>query len=452
MRVRGAVQSLGALIRRDASVHVIATAATAIVRLASSILLTRLLTPDVFGLVGIITTVVLFLTLVTDLGFQPFVVRHPSGDDPHFLDVIWSIQVGRGVALFLAAAGSAGLVAWLLRKPELHFPLAVASGTLLLQGAASMALVRLVRLRRVLLASALDFFLVIIQTVSALLLALVLRNVWAIVLAMLIQSLVRAVLSYLLFDDSRRKPAWDSQIWSEFRPFSWTIMKSSALFLLITQLDKVILARFLSLPDFGLYIIAANLASLPGMFAYSYGSRILYPRYAQSMLTDSRSASLVYYGHRRRVSLCYSFSVGALVTSAPALIGLLYDPRYAEAARYLSILAVSGTLLLSNIAANEYLTASGRVVSGLRANQLRVAWIACAGALGYLLLGTLGVVLAIGFMEVVPLIYFWRALRWQGVLDWRQEANQLSASLLGLAAGAVISIGYFAVSTLLLQR
>jgi O-antigen/teichoic acid export membrane protein len=443
---------LSGLARRDASVLLMTTVATAFVRLVSSVVLTRLLTPDVFGIVGIITTVIMFLTLMTDFGFQPFVVRHKNGDDPHFLNVIWTIHAVRGVVLAAVAAGSAGAVAWMLDKPALQVPLMVASATLLINGLASMSLIALIRAGRVSAISFFDFGMVVLQTVMTIVLATILHSVWAIIAAMILQSIVRAFLSYVLFRGSIRKPSWDLTIWEEFRPFSWIIMKSSALFLLVTQLDKVALARLLTLHDFGLYTVAASLSTVPGLFAYAYGSRILYPRYARALREDADVAPEAYYADRRLISRLYSFATGALVTSAPALIGLLYDPRYAEAARYLSILAVSGTLLLSNIAANEYLTASGRVVSGLRANQLRVAWIACAGSLGYLLLGTLGVVFAIGFMEVVPLIYFWRVLRREGVLDWRQETIQLGASLLGLAAGSVISIGYFAASTLLLQR
>ncbi|HEX8534426.1 MAG TPA: oligosaccharide flippase family protein [Allosphingosinicella sp.] len=441
-----------AVAQRDASVLLITTVATALVRLASSVVLTRLLAPDVFGIVGIITTIIMFLTLMTDFGFQPFVVRHHRGDDPNFLNVIWTIHAARGVVLAAIAGGSAGAVAWILDKPALQLPLMAASMTLLVNGLASMSLIALIRAGRVSAISFFDLGMVVLQTIMAIILAAMLHSVWAIIAAMILQSIVRALLSYILFGRSIRKPSWDWSIWDEFRPFSWIIMKSSALFLLVTQLDKVALARLLSLHDFGLYTVAASLSTVPGLFAYAYGSRILYPRYSRALREDAAVAPEAYYADRRLISRLYSFATGALVTSAPALVSLLYDPRYAEAARYLSILAVSGMLLLSNIAASEYLTASGRVVSGLRANQLRVAWICSAGAAGYFLIGTLGVVLAIGFMEVVPLIYFWLVLRRQGVLNWSQEALQLGLSLLGLAAGSAASIGYFAATTLLLQR
>lgn len=430
--------------RRDASVLLLTIVATAFVRLASSVILTRLLTPDVFGLVGIITTVMMFLTLMTDLGFQPFVVRHERGDDPRVLDVIWTVHFLRGAVLAGLAAASAGAVAWMLGKPELQLPLAAASATLLVNGLTSLSLISVIRAGRVSTISFFDLAMVAVQTTLAILLAIVLRSVWAIIIAMILQSILRTILSYALFDRSVRRPAWDGSIWAEFRPFSATIMKSSALFLLVTQLDKVALARILSLHEFGLYMIAASLATLPGLFAYAYGSRILYPRYARTFRDDPAGGGTSYYADRRLISLGYSFATGALVTAAPALIAFLYDPRYSAAGLYLSILAVSGTLLLSNIAASEFLTAAGRVVSGLRANQLRVAWILAAGGLGYWAAGPLGLVTAIGLMEIVPLLYFWRVLSRQRILDWRMEGLQLGSSLFGALAGLALSQSYFA--------
>ena len=425
---------------RDASVLLLTTLAMAAVRLLSSVLLTRLLAPEVFGVVGIITTVVLFLTLMTDLGFQPFVVRHDRGDDPHFLNVIWTVHAMRGVVLAAVAAGCAGVVAWLLDKPALELPLAAASVTLLVNGLASTALISTIRHGRVSAISFFDLAMVIVQTIVAIALALILRSVWAIIIAMIVQSVVRTISSHFLFGRGFNAPSWDREIWKEFLPFSWIVMKSSALFLLVTQLDKVALARLLSLHEFGLYTIAASLATVPGLFAYAYGSRILYARYARDLRENPTPASVFYYAHRRRISLLFSFATGGLISAAPALVGILYDPRYAVAAQYLSILAVSGTFLLSNIAANEYLTASGRVVSGLRANQLRVAWLVGAGALGYFAAGALGIVAAIGLMEVVPLLYFWRVLSERNVLDWRQELIQLGMSLAGLFAGLLVTL------------
>ena len=46
--------------------------------------LTRLLSPDVYGITGMIMSVFYMINMVTDIGLQAYVVRHHRSDDPEF--------------------------------------------------------------------------------------------------------------------------------------------------------------------------------------------------------------------------------------------------------------------------------------------------------------------------------------------------------------------------------
>src|ERR1043165_3820600 len=67
-----------------------------LLRLASTIILTRLLAPEAFGLIAMIGSIFFVIAMVPDAGFQAYVVRHER-DDPAFEDAIWTIHFGRGI-------------------------------------------------------------------------------------------------------------------------------------------------------------------------------------------------------------------------------------------------------------------------------------------------------------------------------------------------------------------
>ena len=56
-----------------------------VLRLGGNLVLTRLLVPEMFGLLSIATTVAVILYMLSDVGLQPVVVRSARGDDPAFV-------------------------------------------------------------------------------------------------------------------------------------------------------------------------------------------------------------------------------------------------------------------------------------------------------------------------------------------------------------------------------
>lgn len=415
------------------------TVGTTIVRLISSLVLTRLLSPSVFGLAGIIGSLFFVIVMMTDLGFEAFLIRHPRSDDQHFRNVIWTVHAWRGTLLAGVGIISAPLVAMALQKPELSMPLALASLTLGINGLASFSLIIALKSGGAKKLSILDFALTVFQTALCIGLAVWLRNVWAIVAAMIAQSLLRTVLSYAIFSGSSHRFARNRETNREFFFFSKIVLVTSFVTLLISQSDKLFLARFLTLQQYGLYAIALNMVSLPIGFVGTYISRIVYPLYTKTWNSDSKALANVFYTVRQRTSLIFALGSGALVGGAPLLVAILYDARYRGAALYVSLLAVSAALRLPTFAAAEVMTAIGKVGVTLQANIVRVFWLAIAGPIGFYLDGSTGIICVVGFLEVPALVYSWIALRKVGFLDMRYEIGYLGALLAGVVIAYAVS-------------
>ena len=105
----------------------LSTIVTNLLRVISTVCLTRLLAPEVYGITGIIMSVFYMINMVTDIGLQAYVVRHHRSDDPDFLSSVWTIHAIRGGVL--AVVGMA--LAWPLsfrRKRELSLIATIMAG------------------------------------------------------------------------------------------------------------------------------------------------------------------------------------------------------------------------------------------------------------------------------------------------------------------------------------
>ena len=67
------------------------------------------------------------LKMFSELGIVGNIVQHRHGDDPQFLNTAFSVQAGRGMAIWLGAILAAYPLALFYKQPEL-LPLLVVAG------------------------------------------------------------------------------------------------------------------------------------------------------------------------------------------------------------------------------------------------------------------------------------------------------------------------------------
>ena len=66
-------------------------------RVVNSLILTRMLLPAAFGRMALVTTLIVGMALLSDLGLNQSIVQSKRGDDPMFLNTAWTIQAIRGI-------------------------------------------------------------------------------------------------------------------------------------------------------------------------------------------------------------------------------------------------------------------------------------------------------------------------------------------------------------------
>ena len=70
------------------------------VRVATNIILTRLLAPELFGLMVIVNTLRTGVELFSDIGISQNIVYSHRADDPSFYNTAWTLRIIRSVGMF----------------------------------------------------------------------------------------------------------------------------------------------------------------------------------------------------------------------------------------------------------------------------------------------------------------------------------------------------------------
>lgn len=411
------------------------TAASVVARLGSSIVLARLLAPEAFGSVGVVTSVVAILSLASDMGFYAFIIRHKNGDDRLFLDCVWTIRLMRSFLLAgIMAAGAVGLAS-LYGQPDLAPALVFAASFFLLDGISSLGLITAARHERVTFVSLFDFGFLILQTALTLALAYWLRNYWAILISGAIGGGIKAIFSYTLIRGSGRRLRYNRELSRELFAFSKFIIGSSIITLVLSQTDKIVFSRILSISDFGLLLLGASIAQMLTSFSYTYVIRVTYPRLARVFHEDPKGVSHELYHSRRIVALLFALAAGGVAGGGDLIIRILFDDRYLSAGLYLSIFAMAPAANTNALFSEQTLVACGHVRATLHLNIVRICYLVLAGPALYFALGPIGLLLAFATIDFAPMMVGWWRLRQLGILVLWEEIVYCAVFVAGCGLG-----------------
>lgn len=158
-------------------------ASSQVLRLGSNLILTRLLFPEAFGLMAMVSVFLMGLNMFSDVGVGPAIMQSKRGDDRDFLNTAWTIQIMRGVLLYIVACALAWPIAQYFGEPDLTLFLPVAAITLVVQGLYPTRLETANRHLQAGRVTVIELASQIVSIATALCLAWLLQSVWALVLS-----------------------------------------------------------------------------------------------------------------------------------------------------------------------------------------------------------------------------------------------------------------------------
>lgn len=426
----------GGLLRRAArsgAITVLGFAATQAIRLAANLILTRLLFPEAFGMMAIVSVFLMGLAMFSDLGIGPSIMGSKRGDDPDFLNTAWTIQIIRGAVLWLIACLLTWPVALFYGEPELLYYLPVAALTPLINGFNP---TRLETANRHLQAGRVTLIDIGVQTagvIAAVALAWATQSVWALILSGLIGALAHLVALNLFLPGPGNRLRWEPSAARELIHFGKWIFLSTFCGFAIGQADKVILGHYLALGDFGLYNIAFFLASFPWMLGGMVMRRVLIPVYRDSPPKDSAAN----FARVRRMRMAATGGLSALVIllafAGPWLTQLLYDPRYYAAGGIVVLIAVVQMPALLILTCDQAALAAGDSRRFFVLTLARAGLVVAGLLVGWQVGGLPGAILGQGLGNLLAYPVLAWLLRPHGAWD---PAHDAAFGVLAIVAGS----------------
>lgn len=422
---------------KGAAIELGGYAAGQILRLASNLILTRLLFPEAFGIAALVLIFVQGLAMLSDAGFEQSVVQHPRGDDPSFLNTAWSMGVIRGGALWLVACFGAWPMAIVYNEPMLTSLIPAAALALVFNGLASTSLYTARRNLDVWPLLKIDTASQVIALIVVVSWSLWHPTVWALVLSGVLASVVRMAASHLLSYGLKNKFEFDTSAARDIFHFGKWIFGSSALSFVSRQIDRLVIGGLVGAATLGIYSIATFIGEAVGTAVGRVTSGILYP--VLSRVAREQPASIVdaFYAARIRTDLLGLLPLGGLTVLAPYVVQILYDDRYYSAGWMLQLLCIRVALSLIVESIQNCLFSMGQTRHGFVQNVIRTITLAVGIPLGWTFFGLEGLVWAVVISEVPVLLYVWSVFIQARMLRPLRESMSFLIYAIGLALGAV---------------
>lgn len=258
-----------------------------VLRLARTMVLTRILLPGDFGLMSIISVIVVGLEAFFEVGVKQAIIQSKRGAEPEYLKTAWLFQAIRGGGLFVIAALISPLISHFYSKPELTILIQITSISILIRGLVSPYVYILEKEYKFGKAVLINQGSAVIGSIVTVIIAVVTRNVWALVLGSVAEVAVLCLLSYLIvpFVPSL-KICKDS--FGELMTFAKGMFGLPLLILIASSADVLVLGKVVTSEQLGMYSLALSLAQVPVLFFSKVINPVLLP--ALSEKQDDREA------------------------------------------------------------------------------------------------------------------------------------------------------------------
>ena len=308
---------------------------------AVGIVLARLLSPDDYGLLGLVGIVTVICTALVNGGFTTALIRKKDATDDDY-NTVFICNLAMSVLLYGVTFLCAPLIAGFFEREEL-IPLVRVSSLGLIIGALGMV-------QQTRLTKRIDFktqtkITIAATAVSGIVgigMALTGFGVWALVAQQLMSQIISTVLLYI-YNRWVPRLCFCKESFHDLFGFGWKMMVSVLLDAVWKELTQVVVGKFYSPATLGQYTRAKHYAKLFSSNLTTVVERVTYP--VLSSIQDDKQRMVSAYRRIIRTSMFITavalFSLGAV--SEP-LIYCMIGPKWHEAATYLPFLCITFSL------------------------------------------------------------------------------------------------------------
>jgi PST family polysaccharide transporter len=326
LALRGASWSLGLFLTR----HLISVGATAV--------LSRLLSPGDYGLLGMAVTLTTFLQVFCDMGLSWATVSHKNITRGQMDNLFWANAVVGALLWLLSIAASPG-VALFYGHRELIALCMVIGTNFLVGGLAVQPIAVLKRQMRIRELSLLELTSLVVSTVTGLSCAIAGLGYWSLAIQGVAGQLVMAVGAFAISGYRPHMPAQGRGTLALLQFGGWLTAAGIPIFL-TRNLDQILIGWRWNPEELGYYNRAYFLMMWPSLLSVAAMNSVMVPLFA-SIQDDRERLGRAFRKALKMVAFVSFPAALGLAATAPGVVLLIYGPKWAHVIPILTFLSIA---------------------------------------------------------------------------------------------------------------
>lgn len=301
-----------------------------------SIILARLLTPTDYGTIGVLSVFMAFSGTFIDSGFGQGLIRKLDCKDEDYSTILYfNIVVSLFCYIVLFACSS--LISSFFKMPILTPIVKIYCLTLVINAFGTIPRTILTKNLKFKSIAKINVLSSLFSCIIGIVLAYAGWGVWALVW----QAVLSAIFSnIILWIGAKWKPilTFSKKSFNEMFAFGSKLLAGGLLWQIYSNITPIIIGKFFSARDLGLYSRGANIAQLPAATIYGVLSKVSYPIFAK--LQDNQERLIrIYRKYIKLSSMLIMFALILLVALAKPLVLILLTEKWAACILFLQLYA-----------------------------------------------------------------------------------------------------------------
>lgn len=402
-------------------------------RLTSNLVLTHLLAPEHFGLMALVSILLVALNMFSDLGIGPNVIQSERGNDPRFLDSAWTVQIIRGLCMWACCLLAAWPFARFYSEPQLIWLVPASGLGAVIAGFNSTKIFTANRDLNVRSLTIIEIGSQVAAIAGMIVLAKVEPSVWVLVFGALYGALVKMIASHFFLPGRVNRWLWDRYSVRELFKFGRWIFVSTVLSFVVNSAGSLILAKVVSIAEVGVFAIASTLAKAVEQAYEQIGQKVLFPLYAK--LREQPLPELRRDVANIRVAVMATFLplLWLLTVFGQQIIDKLLDSRYRQAGWMLQVFA-AGLIPVIVTGVGPFYLALGNSFLLMNMSALRLLTYIVAVWIGWDIAGSIGMICGMAMHTVV--VYLAELYIQKSYSIWVPKLDLAAFALSALVIGA----------------
>ncbi|TYS59953.1 MOP flippase family protein [Sutcliffiella horikoshii] len=314
-----------------------------VIQIVQFAILGNLLTKEQFGVVGMITTVVIFTQILLDMGFSAAIIQKEKVSDEQLSTLYW-LNIIVGILLFIGLFFASPLIAGFYNQPEL-IPLIKVLGIMFLIAPIGQQFQYLLQkdlnfnlLSRIEVATNLASF------ISLLVMIFLIQELYAYVISQVILNSLKGILYFAVYS-KKWKPSFVFNLSSirELMSFGVFQLMSRLVNRVGANIDYILIGRFLGAEALGIYSLAYQVVTIPVMKINPIITRVAFPVFSRSQ-SDNKLLIEGFLNVTKMLALVSLPLLLGLMAISDLFIEVFFGARWLDATPILEILAIVGIL------------------------------------------------------------------------------------------------------------